>query len=101
MGHSKKTLVIGASLSPVRYSNLAIRYLLKHGHEVVALGRKPGMILDVSIETGFPVFNNIDTITVYLNQGNQAVYHDYLIGLKPKRIIFNQGAENPELKKKS
>ena len=93
----KKTLVIGASENIERYSNLAIKKLLKNHHPVVALGSKKGMIGATIIETEKKPFNNIDTITLYLNPTRQAEYYDYILSLNPKRIIFNPGTENQEL----
>ena len=94
---SKKTLVLGASENPARYSNLAIRRLRDKGHEVIAVGRRAGQVLDVPIQTGMPELEGIDTVTMYLNETNQEPYEDYILKLKPKRIIFNPGAENDEL----
>ena len=93
----KKTLVIGASENKQRYSNLAVRKLLLHGHPVVALGRRTGMIDDTGIIIEQEPIENIDTVSLYLNPVNQKPFYDYIISLKPKRIIFNPGAENDEL----
>jgi uncharacterized protein len=93
----KKTLVIGASTNPERYSYLAINSLKKHGHEVVALGRKEGEVNGVPIFTGQPKLTGIDTVSLYLNLTHQEEYYDYLLEMKPKRIIFNPGAENYDL----
>ncbi len=93
----KKTLVIGASENPARYSNLAINKLTYHQHSVVAIGRKKGMVAGILIETEKKSFADIDTVTLYLNAGHQKEYYDYIISLHPKRIIFNPGAENDEL----
>ena len=93
----KKTLVLGASDNPSRYSYLAIQRLRNHGHPVTALGRKHTMVEDVTIETGKKQFDNIDTVTLYLNPQHQREYYDYILSLKPKRIIFNPGTENDEL----
>jgi uncharacterized protein len=96
---SRKTLVLGASLNPSRYSFLAINRLRNHGHEVVAIGKTTGNIGDVNIITERPQINDVDTVTLYLNEENQKQYYDYIFSLKPKRIIFNPGAENEELEK--
>jgi uncharacterized protein len=93
---NKKTLVIGASTDASKYANMAVRNLRKHQHEVVALGIKEGSIDDVNIETQRIDFQDIDTITLYLNPKRQEDYYDYLLGLKPKRIIFNPGTENDD-----
>lgn len=93
----KKTLVIGASENPARYSNLAVKKLTGHNHPVVALGKKAGRISNIIIETEKKNFDNIDTVTLYLNPLRQKEYYDYILSLHPKRIIFNPGAENDEL----
>lgn len=93
----KKTLVLGASENPARYSFEAVTRLRKHGHEVVAVGRKAAVVAGVQIETEPPAAKAIDTVTLYLNPTAQKPYYDYILGLKPKRIIFNPGTENDEL----
>ena len=97
MSDIKKTLVLGASPNPDRYSNLAVKRLRMRGHPVVAVGVKEGSIADVEIQKGQPAENEIDTVTMYLNPLRQKEYYDYIINLKPRRIIFNPGAENSEL----
>src|SRR6476469_7553980 len=94
---SKKTLVLGASSNPQRYSYLAIKRLRNHNHPTVAIGRKNGMVGDIEIGMEKLPFEQVDTITLYLNATNQKPYYDYILSLKPKRIIFNPGAENDEL----
>tara|TARA_R110002072_G_scaffold41085_3_gene115793 strand:+ start:28284 stop:28646 length:363 start_codon:yes stop_codon:yes gene_type:complete len=94
---NKKTLVIGASTNPSRYSYLAINRLVDRNHSVVAVGIKEGTVAGVEILTNKPHFEGIDTITLYVNSKNQVEYYDYIINLKPKRVIFNPGTENPEL----
>lgn len=93
----KKTLVIGASENPARYSFLAINRLKNNLHPVVALGRRKGTVAGIKIETEKKEFKNIDTITLYLNPTHQKEYYDYILSLNPKRIIFNPGTENDEL----
>jgi predicted CoA-binding protein len=97
MNEKKKTLVLGASDNPSRYSFLALQRLKNHGHPVVAIGKRNSIVGDVVIEKEKKPFENIDTVTLYLNPFHQKEYYDYIISLKPKRIIFNPGAENDEL----
>jgi predicted CoA-binding protein len=97
MNEKKKTLVLGASDNPSRYSNLALKRLRSYGHPVVAVGKKNSIVGDVTIEKEKKVFDNIDTVTLYLNPFRQKEYYDYILSLKPGRIIFNPGAENEEL----
>jgi predicted CoA-binding protein len=96
---SKKTLVFGASLKETRYSYLAIQKLLKHRQEVVAYGLRQGKIVEIIIDTELKLYTKIDTITLYMNPVRQEEYYDYLISLKPNRILFNPGTENPEFYK--
>jgi len=95
----KKTLVLGASLNTARYSNLAINRLVKHKHPTVAIGLRKGTVEGVQIETEKVPFEDIDTITLYLNAKRQKEYYDYILSLAPERVIFNPGTENPELYK--
>ncbi len=92
-----KTLVIGASSNPERYSNMAIRALRSHNHEVFALAKRAGKVSDVEIQTEFPVNVNIHTVTMYVGALNQEEYYNPILELKPERVIFNPGAENFEL----
>jgi len=94
---NKTTLVIGASENPARYSNLAINRLKKHKHQVFAVGKRKGVIAGVMIETEKKYYQDIDTITLYINPSLQKEYYDYIISLHPRRIIFNPGTENEEL----
>jgi hypothetical protein len=93
----KKTLVLGASENPDRYSNIAIKKLLDNDIEVVAVGLKEGNVAHVKIENNKVQFSDIDTVTLYLGAKNQVEYYNYIVSLKPRRVIFNPGTENKEL----
>jgi len=93
----KKTLIIGASENPARYSNLAMNRLKNNQHPVVAIGKKEGVVAGIPIVTEKLSMGDIDTVTLYLNPVLQKEYYDYIISLHPKRIIFNPGTENEEL----
>lgn len=92
----KKTLVMGASSNPDRYSYKAIKMLMDYSHPVVAVGARRDHVDGISIETGNPQFENIHTVTLYLGPKNQNIIYDYILNLHPKRIIFNPGTENGE-----
>lgn len=94
---NKKTLVIGASENPARYSNMAMTRLKSHQHPVIAIGNRKGTVAGIPIETEKVKADKIDTVTLYLNPTLQKEYYDYIISLYPKRIIFNPGTENEEL----
>jgi predicted CoA-binding protein len=92
----KKTLVVGASPNPDRYGFKAVHKLHFWGHPVYAFGAKKGSVGEVSISDKWPN-EHFDTVTLYLNPANQQEYYGRLLELKPKRVIFNPGTENPEL----
>ena len=96
---NKKTLVLGASLKPDRYSNYAIRKLVSNNIETVAFGLRIGEVSGVNIDIELLSYKNIHTVTLYLNPKRQKQYYNYIVGLNPKRVIFNPGTENPELYK--
>jgi predicted CoA-binding protein len=93
----KKTLVLGASNNPGRYSNKAMRMLHQHGIETVGIGKRK------DDTTAFPILDSIDlrekfhTVSIYLSPENQKNYYQDILTLKPERVIFNPGSENPEL----
>lgn len=93
----KKTLVLGASDNPARYSFRAANMLKQHGHDVVPVGIRQGQVAGMSIHTDRPQETDIDTVTLYVGPQNQPEWYDYILGLKPRRILFNPGTENPEL----
>jgi predicted CoA-binding protein len=92
----KPTLVIGASENPERYSYKAIEMLKDHQHEVFGYGLKAGKVCDVEFMTDFiPV--KVDTVTMYVGAKNQDMdLRNYILSLKPQRVIFNPGTENPQ-----
>jgi predicted CoA-binding protein len=101
MKSPKHTLVLGASDNPARYSHMAIERLRQGGHPVKAVGRKHSIVGDVPIETATKEWMDIHTVTLYLNPDHQKPYEDYILSLDPDRIIFNPGAENPDLEKRA
>ncbi|MEO5674003.1 MAG: CoA-binding protein [Chitinophagales bacterium] len=99
MQEIKTTVVFGASENPARYANLAVKKLKSFGYSVIPIGLREGKIDGIPIKVGKPEISNVDTITLYLNSSRQKEYYDYILNLKPRRIIFNPGAENEELEK--
>ena len=96
MSESKKTLVLGASPNPVRFSYKAVKSLLRNEQEVVAVGFREGLIEEQEILVGMPHIEDVHTVSIYIGSSRQADYYDYIISLKPKRVIFNPGTVNPE-----
>lgn len=96
----KDTLIIGASEKTERYSNRAVKMLRSHNIPVTAIGIREGQIDDVKIITTKPNLKDIHSVSLYINPQLQKKYYDYILSLKPKRVIFNPGTENPELLEK-
>ena len=92
----KKTLIIGASENPERYAFKAANMLVKHGHEIIPVGLKTGKVAGTTIQTGQPLEEGVDTVTLYLGPSHQEAIYNYVLKLKPKRVIFNPGTENDE-----
>jgi predicted CoA-binding protein len=92
-----KTVVIGATPNSSRYAYMAVKSLVNHGNEVIPIGRKHGEIEGLTILNEYPAIEGVDTVSLYLNAQNQAPIQEYILSLKPKRIIFNPGAENSDL----
>jgi uncharacterized protein len=97
----KKTVIVGATDNPGRYAFSAASMLKSRGHEIVLLGIKKGTVMGTEIQDirAMPQIDDVDTITLYIGPQRQPEWYEYLIGLKPKRIIFNPGTENSEFDK--
>ena len=91
-----KTLIIGASTNPERYSYRAAEKLLAHGFEIELIGKRKEMLFNKMISTEKIDFEDIDTVTLYISDKFQPEYYEYIISLNPRRVIFNPGTENPE-----
>jgi hypothetical protein len=92
----KKTVVLGASPNPVRFSYKAVKSLLRHEQEVVAVGFREGLIEEQPILVGQPPIENVHTVSIYIGSSRQTDYYDYVFSLKPQRVIFNPGTVNPD-----
>lgn len=99
----KKTVIVGASPNPDRYAFQAAFLLNRYGHEFVPIGIKKGEVLGQTIQDirTLPAIHEVDTVTLYVRAELQTPYYDYILSLKPKRIIFNPGTENYEFAKQA
>ena len=99
---TKKTVIVGASTNPSRYAFMAAERLVDNHHEIVPIGVKSGEVFGKSIlDIGSkPSIEEVDTITLYIGPQHQKEHYEYLLSLKPKRVIFNPGTENAEFEKK-
>lgn len=94
---SKRTVVLGASPNPARYSHMAVEKLNNYGHEVIPFGLRKGEIDGISIRTDLEYIKDVDTISLYVGPQNQKSYYDFILELNPERVILNPGTYNPEL----
>lgn len=91
----KKTVVVGASPNPDRYSHKAIQALVEHGYTTLAIGLKEGTVSGVHIAKQPEFISDIDTVTLYVGPENQLNWQDTILKMQPRRVIFNPGTENP------
>ena len=95
----KKTIIIGATPNADQYAYRAAHMLTAKGHPIVNIGIKQGEVAGVKIEKPGHIYDDIDTITLYIGPALQAGYEDYILQTKPKRVIFNPGTENYQFEK--
>ena len=95
----KKTVIIGATTDRSRYAYIAASMLSNYNHPIVPIGIKKGELFGTEIQDIYekPAVKDVDTITLYIGPQRQPEWYDYLLSLKPKRIIFNPGTENDTL----
>lgn len=89
-------VVIGASTNPSRYSYHAVKLLIKHNYNVVPIGIKNGSIENCLIQIGQPAIADVHSVILYIGLEKQKSYYQYILDLKPKRVIFNPGTGNVE-----
>jgi len=97
----KKTVILGATENPDRYAYRAAHSLARHGHPIELVGQKEGSAAGAPIRTGQPPLRDVDTVTLYVGTRNLPPLYDYILSLRPKRIIFNPGTENSELQQRA
>jgi len=98
---NKKTVIIGATTNPSRYAYLAAGMLTEYNHEIVPIGLKKGEVYgkQILLINERPLVNDVNTVTLYIGPQHQPEHYDYILSLKPKRVIFNPGTENEEFEK--
>lgn len=73
--------------------------LLEEGHTVIALSRKKGEAHGIKFETQQKMFPELNSVSIYIRPKLQAAVINYVLDLKPNRVIFNPGTENIEFSK--
>jgi predicted CoA-binding protein len=92
--------VIGASPKPERYSNKAVRLLREYGHTVLPVNPAQAEIEGIAVTRSIDALpRHVDTVTVYVGPDHSGALQPALLALRPGRVIFNPGAENPALER--
>ncbi len=97
---ASKAAVLGASPKEDRYSFKAVRMLKEHGFSPVPV-HPAGHAVDglEGLKSLDEITDSIDTLTVYVSAKISSAEVEKILKLNPRRVIFNPGAENPELGK--
>lgn len=90
--------VIGVSDKVDRYSNICVKELIRYHHTVYPFGVKKFIIQGIEVITEKRIIPELDTITLYISPARQPEWYDFILSCKPKRLIFNPGTFNAELK---
>ena len=89
---------MGASKKPDRYSYKAVKLLAEKGHTPFPVHPVIQDIDGVRVYKKLTdIAESIDTVTVYLSAENSNKVADNILNSGARRVIFNPGAENPEL----
>ena len=98
---TKTVAILGASSNPDRFSYRAFKMLQQHGHKPILISPKMNELegLPVLAELS-QIQSSIDTLTMYVGPEKSKSLEDQILKLKPQRVIFNPGSENPDLQKK-
>ncbi len=91
--------VIGASSDPVKYAYQAVELLEQYGHRPIPVHPRETSVRGHAVVHRLRdlIGTKIDTVTVYVNPSISDKYEEELLALRPGRVIFNPGAENPRL----
>lgn len=95
---AQRVVVLGASHKPERYANQAIRLLREYGHVVIPVHPKLQEVEGIAVVSKLEAIEGkVDTLTMYIGAERSSQIADAILKLKPGRVIFNPGSENPEL----
>ena len=93
----ENVVVIGASNNEERYSNKAMKMLLEYGHNPIPVAPAVDTIMDrKAYAKAADVPGPVDTVTLYVGPKRQEGLFEQIEALKPRRVIFNPGTENPD-----
>ena len=97
----RHVVVLGASPSPSRYSNQAVRLLAEKGFRVTPVHPDAPEIEGLQAVAGLEqVTGPVDTLSVYLNPQRSESLAEQMVALAPGRVIFNPASEADELERR-
>jgi uncharacterized protein len=98
MNKKERVILIGASSNPERYAYMALQLLADLGHHVFPVNPKETEILGHKVYGELSEIRGaIDTVSMYIGPEKSMRLKAPLCDMKPRRVIFNPGAENPAL----
>jgi uncharacterized protein len=93
-----KVAILGASANPERYAYLALKLLEEKGHEVFPVNPT---LMEIEGRKVYPSLAAlpaaVHTVTLYLGKDRSDKVASGILASGAKRLLFNPGAENPEL----
>lgn len=95
--YHEKVLVLGASDNPSRISFSLVKFLRNRGYDLYAIGKRKGRIENITVHDENDRIHRADIVTVFLDPKRQKKFYDYILSLKPKKLVLHPGSENPEL----
>lgn len=102
MNKSENVAIIGASPKPERYALRAFEMLREYGHRPIPVNPAFTEVLGERCYSRIgDVLDEIDTVTLYLRKTRSDSLIDEIVSAKPRRIIMNPGAENPDLARRA
>lgn len=98
---TERVAILGASDKAERYSNQALNLLAQYGHVPIPVHPRlkeiSGFQVIADLQALVANATSIDTVTMYVAPQISSALVDQLVALKPKRVIFNPGSENPAI----
>ena len=99
---SENVAVIGASPKSDRYAYRAMEMLREYGHHPIPVNPAfPEVLREKCYASITQIPAVVDTATLYLRKIRSDKLIDQILQAHPRRIIFNPGAENPDLAAKA